>query len=304
MNISPSLLGKSCTGVLTIAFAAILSACAHTDSKSAAEVEPVVVGYGTDMFTVGELLYQSDFSDEENWQLQIQKDPGAKEQPKVKIGDGMLDLYMPATGCTAWLKKKFSGPIAITYEVKCPLETINGDSIQARDINNFWHCSDPRDFDAILTSTDTNYHGGFVSYHEMQGYYASTGGGGHVGNQTTRFRRYPRWENGKDIPHVSLNDKDGKAEYSITPGKWHTIQLVACDGMVQYIMDGKVFYEIKYGDTIMSESRENGSPVQTEQAYTRETYPPFNEGYFGLRLVRTHHQYRNVKVHQLEQTAK
>lgn len=270
------------------------------ETDSAPEPTAVVTGYGTGSFTIGDLLYETDFSDKENWVLQIQEDPGAPKAAKVKMDGGILDCYMPATGCTAWLNKSFTGPIAIVYQVKCPLETINGDSIQARDVNNFWHCSDPKDFDAILTTTEDQYHGGFVSYHEMQGYYASTGGGGHQGNQTTRFRRYPRWLNGKDIPHISLNDKDGKPEYMLTPGKWHTVQLVADDGMVQYLMDGKVFYEIKYGDQIMVESREAGDKSPWEQTYTREDFPAYNEGYFGFRLVRTHHLYRNLKIYQLE----
>lgn len=300
-TLSPSL-GKFCTGALTIALATILSACAHAKPQSTAAVKPIVTGYGADTFTIGDLLYESDFSDKENWELQIQKDPGAKNQSKVKIGGGVMDLYMPATGCTAWLKKKFSGPITITYEVKCPLETINGDSIQARDINNFWHCSDPKEFDVVLNETKNQYNGGFGSYHEMQGYYASTGGGGHKGNRTTRFRRYPRQKDGEDIPHIALNDRDGDSDYMITAGKWHTIQLVANDGMAQYIMDGKVFYEIKYGDQIMVESHKEGDKYAKEQTYTREAFPAYNEGYFGFRLVRTHHQYRNLKIHQLEPT--
>ncbi len=295
-------LQRTCGSALALGLATALSACAHTSSKTEAEPEvaAVVTGYGTDVFTIGELLYQTDFSDQENWQLQIQKDPGANEQAKVKIGDGIMDLYMPATGCTAWLNKKFSGPITITYEVKCPLETINGDSIQARDINNFWHCSDPIEFDAVLNETENQYNGGFGSYHEMQGYYASTGGGGHVGNQTTRFRRYPRRAADEDIPHIALNDRDGHPDYMITPGKWHTIQLVAFDGMVQYIMDGKVFYEIKYGDQIMVESHKEGDKYAKAQTYTREAFPSYKEGYFGFRLVRTHHQYRNLKIYQLD----
>lgn len=288
------------TNILFCALALSMStSCAKIDSGEKAESTAVVAGYGEDLFTIGELLYETDFSDKENWVIQVEKKDDPKLQEKIKIEGGILDLYMPAKGCTAWLKKKFSGPIAITYEVLCPIETDNGDSIQARDINNFWHCSDPSEFDAIFDSTDTHYHGGFVSYHNMRGYYASTGGGGHVGNQTTRFRRYPRHLDSQDIPHISLNDKDGQEDYLITPGKWHTIQLVAHDGMAQYLMDGKVFYQIQYGDKIMVESRDSGEPRTTEQTYNREDFPAYEEGYFGFRLVRTHHQYRNLKVYQL-----
>lgn len=274
-----------------------LSGCQTHKPASGAGVEPLVLGYGKEAFTVGKLLYATDFSDTENWVNQISENPDSNAAAVVKMGDGIMDLYMPALGCTAWLKKKFEGPIAIVYQVRCPLETIDGKDIIATDINNFWNCSDPRDFDAVLTATDTHYKGGFVSYHEMLGYYASTGGGL---NTTTRLRRYPRWIDGKDIPHISLTSQDGNPAHLIVPGKWHTIQLVACDGLVQYIQDGKVVYEIKYGDTIMSESSVDGKPVQAETTYARNAYPAYASGYFGFRMVRTHHQYRNLKIYQLD----
>lgn len=278
---------------------AVLAGC--QSAKMSEEPQAVVVGYGEDLFTVGELLYETDFSDHaENWVLQISENPKSDVPAEVKFEDGMMDLYMPALGCTAWLKKKFEGPIAITYQVKCPTERIDNDLIMARDINNFWHASDPRDFDAVLTETATHYTGDFLTYHEMNAYYASTGGGAHIGNKTTRFRRYPRWENGKDIPHLSLNDQDENPEHLIHPGEWHTVQLVAFDGMAQYIQDGKVIYEIQYGDTVMSESRDTGEPVSTAVKYTREAYPPYTSGYFGFRMVRTHHQYKNLKIYRLD----
>ncbi|MDF7825487.1 DUF6250 domain-containing protein [Pontiellaceae bacterium B12227] len=281
----------------TMALGALVGVVAGCETgKPQADVEPWVLGYGEEAFTVGELLYLTDFSDAENWVQQMSENVESDLKANVKMGDGMMDLYMPAMGCTAWLKKKFEGPISIIYQARCPLETIDGKNIIATDMNNFWHCSDPRKFDAVLNETDSHYNGDFVSYHEMHGYYASTGGGY---NTTTRFRRYPRWIDGKDIPHVALNDQDGNPEHLLKPGEWHTIQLVACDGLTQYIQDGKVVYETKYGDTIVSEDRRNKESPRSEVVYTRAAYPAFTSGYFGFRLVRTHHQYRNLKVYQL-----
>jgi hypothetical protein len=274
-----------------------ITGCQTNQSAADAEVKPWVLGYGEAAFSVGKLLYKTDFSDPENWVSQISENPNSDKEGVVKMGGGMLDLYMPALGCTTWLKQKFEGPIAIVYQRRCPLETIDGKDIIATDMNNFWHCSDPRNFDAVLTATESHYNGDFVSYHEMDGYYASTGGGL---NTTTRFRRYPRWIDGNDIPHISLTAQDGNPEHLIVPGKWHTIQLVACDGLVQYIQDGQVVYEIKYGDKIISEDRPDGKPVQSEAVYTREAYPAFTSGYFGFRLVRTHQQFRNLNVYQLD----
>lgn len=255
----------------------------------------LVLGHGEEAFTLGKELYTTDFSDAGNWVVQVSTDDTSFKE-EVKFEDGMLDLYMPKRGCTAWLNKKFSGPITIVYQVRCPLETLDDKGIMATDINNFWHCSDPRRFDAILQTTDTHYHGGFLGYHEMEGYYACTGGGR---NRTTRFRRYPRWLDGVDIPHMAVNWNDGKKEFLIEPGRWHTIQLVVCDGLLQYIKDGRVVYEFKEGDTVTVESREDGKRVKHETAYTEDEFPAYDEGYFGFRMVSSHHQYADLKIYQL-----
>lgn len=256
----------------------------------------LVMGYGKEAFTLGKELYSTNFSDKENWVVQVSTDDTSLDE-RVAFEDGMLDLYMPKRGCTAWLNTKFSGPITIVYQVRCPIDTQDDDGIRATDVNNFWHCSDPQNFDAVLEATDTHYHGGFLGYHEMNGYYACTGGGK---NRTTRLRRYPRWVDGKDIPHMAVNWNDGKPEYLIQPGKWHTIQLVICNGLIQYIKDGQVVYEFKDGDTITVESRKGGKRVKTEATYTQEQYPAYDEGYFGFRMVGSHHQYADLKIYQLE----
>lgn len=260
---------------------------------------PAVAGYGNEVFEIGSIIYASDFSDHANWIIQIEASGNSPYEEKISYSAGVLDLYMPAKGCTAWLDKKFTGAITIVYQVRCPIETINGTSIQARDINNFWHCSDPFEFDALLRSSETRYKGNFSSYHEMLGYYASTGGGGRIGNQTTRFRRYPRRADSENIPHLALNDKDANPDYLITPGMWHTIQLVAYDGLVQYLMDGRVVYEIRYGDDIKVESEKSGKKSTAVITYSRETFPAYNSGYFGIRMVASHHQYRDLKVYRL-----
>jgi len=103
---------------------------------------PIILGGVEDSYSVGDVLYDSSFNKPGDWILQIQESD-LETESKVNFDNGILDLYMPARGCTAWLKEKFHGPIAIVYRVRCPEETIDGDSIQARDINNFWHASDP-----------------------------------------------------------------------------------------------------------------------------------------------------------------
>ena len=64
------------------------------------------------------------------------------------------------------------------------------------------------------------------------------------------MRRYPREVDGKPAEHMALNDKDEKPGYLITPDKVMTVQLVAYDDVIQYIVDGKLNYQIRRGDTI------------------------------------------------------
>ena len=64
------------------------------------------------------------------------------------------------------------------------------------------------------------------------------------------MRRYPREVDGKPVEHVALNDKDEQPDYLITPDKVMTVQLVAYDDVIQYIVDGKLNYQIARGDRI------------------------------------------------------
>lgn len=268
------------------------SACSSNNH----EPEALAIGYGADAFTIGDVLYSDSFNKPEDWVIQIEQNQ-SENDPIAAFVDGTFDAYMPARGCTAWLKQKFEGPIAIVYQIKCPEETLDFPEIQARDINNFWHATDLESEEGLFDST--RYTGSFGSYHKMHGYYASTGGGGAEGNHTTRFRRYPRQDlDGNDVEHIALNSRDENPDYLITPGKWHTVQLVAFNGIAQYIVDGKVVYEIKEGDEI--EIQKGGDPIQ-QASYTHEAFPVHNAGYFGLRLVRTHHLYKNLKIYRLNE---
>ena len=145
------------------------------------------------------------------------------------------------------------------------------------------------------------YTGKFSSYDKIHGYYASTGGGGAIANRTTRMRRYPREVHGKPAEHLMLNDKDGKPGYLITPGKVMSVQLVAYDDVTQYIVDGKLIYQIVVDDRIKVEGRDSqGKPTVQEAVYDLDRFPIYREGYFGFRMVGTHHIYTNFRVVALE----
>ncbi|TWU58389.1 DUF6250 domain-containing protein [Rubripirellula reticaptiva] len=114
------------------------------------------------------------------------------------------------------------------------------------------------------------------------------------------MRRYPRESNGKPAEHLALNDKDEKPGYLITPDKLMPVRLVAYDDRIQYIVDGKLIYEIASGDTIQVEGRDSqDDPTVQKTIYDLNRFPFYRDGYFGFRMLGTHHIYTNFRVHAL-----
>lgn len=284
------------TSILTLC----TSAQQAPNSTSTAEASPVVLGHGVGLFTVGPLLAIDEFEDLKSWVVQLQELQGG-EPARIETRDRSLECFVPGRGCTVWFKQKLKTRVTITYDVLCPTPTLAINGVQPRDINNFWMAADPIDPNEGLFDP-VRYNGAFASYDKMHGYYASTGGGtAAAANLTTRMRRYPREVDGKPTDHLALNDKDKQRDYLITPDKVMSVQLVAYDDVIQYIVDGRLIYEIASGDKIQIEGRDNeGSKVMRDGPYDLKRFPVYREGYFGFRMVGTHHVYSNFRVHALE----
>ena len=270
------------------------------DQAEGAGSKPHVLGRGVGLFKIGALIAKDDFENLDNWVVQIQDRPRFPPA-KVVARENALDALLPGRGCTVWFKQKLSTGVTITYDVLCPTPDPAIEGVQPRDINNFWMASDAGgDLDMGLFDSK-RYTGKFNSYDKLNGYYASTGGGGRNGNRTTRMRRYPREVAGKPVEHLALKDKDGKADFMIKPDKVMSIQLVAYNDVIQYIVDGKLIYEIAGGDKIQTERRDSdGAKNMHEAAYDLERFPVYRDGYFGFRMVGTHHIYTRFRVHALE----
>ena len=250
---------------------------------------PEVLGKGVGLFEVGSLLAQDDFDDLDNWVIQIQESDKAPPH-KVATKNQTLDCFLPGRGCTVWFKEKFKTRVTISYDVLCPTPDSPDKNFMPRDINNFWMASDPegRLFDS------ERFTGDFKTYDKMHGYYASTGGGR---NTTTRMRRYPREVNGKPAEHLALTSRDKDPKFLITPDKLMHVQLVAYDDLIQYIVDGQLVYEVSHGDQVQLEAP---GRKHHQGDYTSERFPTYKEGYFGFRMVGTHHIYSNFRVHALQ----
>jgi len=114
-----------------------------TDGKSASdEPLPVVTGYGEGLFEIGNLIYWDDFKHLNHWDFQIQESDHRTE-PRISVKDGKMSVLMPARGATIWFRHKIEGPVAIVYKVKAPTTHQHIDGVVPRDINNFWHASNP-----------------------------------------------------------------------------------------------------------------------------------------------------------------
>ncbi|MBT5926488.1 MAG: hypothetical protein HOH33_07710 [Verrucomicrobia bacterium] len=245
--------------LISLLAASVLSLSAFPQSAGytpkSSKSSPVVVGHGVSLFKVGPLLFSDDFEHLKNWIVQLQERNEGK-QAKIETKNKRLDCFVPGCGCTVWFKQRLKTRVTISYDVLCPTPKSAIEGLQPRDINHFWMAADPVDpVDGLFDSA--RYTGAFSSYDKMYGYYASTGGGtSSSANATTRMRRYPREVAGKPAEHLALNFRDGKQGYLITPDKWMHVQLVAYDDVIQYIVDGKLIYEIASGDKIQVETRD------------------------------------------------
>ena len=257
--------------------------------------EPLVLGKGKGLFKIGPLLAEDSFENLENWVVQLDQ---GKNYPKSQIvaRGGKLDCLVPGSGCTIWFKEKLQTRITISYEVLCPTTEPAVKGVGVSDVNNFWMARDPSE-GALGLFDSARYTGDFRSYNQMEAYYASTGGGR---NTTTRMRRYPRQVDSEPVVHLALKDKDKKPDYLITPNEVMKVQLVAYDDVVQYIVDGQLVYEISSGDQVELEGvDEQGKTISLKGEYDLARFPFYEEGYFGFRMVRTHHLYSNYRVHTL-----
>lgn len=269
--------------------------CSTALAREPAGKRPLILGHGVGLFKVGSLLAEDDFDNLENWVVQVQERSGFPPA-RVDTRDNTLNCLLPGRGCTVWFNKKLSTRVSITYDVICPSHKPAIKGVMPRDLNNFWMAQDPTESDRGIFDS-RQYTGDFKSYDKMHGYYASTGG---RKNQTTRMRRYPREEDGKPVEHMALDNKDGKPTYLITPDKRMAVQLVAYDDVIQYIVDGRLVYQIGRGDQIPVERPGGkGQSAMRDAEYQLERFPVYRQGYFGFRMVGTHHIYSNFKVHAL-----
>jgi hypothetical protein len=214
------------------------------------------------VYTVGPVLFADDFSDLDHWKAELEQ-PGT-----VAVKDHTLTLDVPK-GCTLWLKDDLTGPVLIQYEARMIKAAVPGANDRVSDLNCFWMATDTRssaDFFAVNGRT-----GKFSGYDQLLTYYVGQGGNT---NTTTRFRRYIGKQSDRPLlPEHDLNSKD----FLLVPNVWQTLQLVACNELIEYYRDGKRIF-----------------------SYTDPA--PYTHGYFGFRTTFNHMELRNLQIFRLSET--
>lgn len=128
------------------------------------------------------------------------------------------------------------------------------------DLNAFWMATDP------LIPNSIKRDGKFASYDDLNLYYA--GVGGHY-NTFTRFRKYN-----------SIEDKPVLKEYTdkehlLVGNKIYTVKIMVNKDRVQYFLNGELYWDF-------------------------QDDKPYKQGFFGFRTSKSHQQFDNFKVYQIE----
>ena len=215
----------------------------------------------TASFQLGEVIFSDDFDiDRSNWTAEIRM-PGS-----VSIKNGVLEIDV-AKGCTVWLKKKLTGPVLIEFEVQGV--DGNGPNDSVNDMNIFWMAKDPAAPGNIF-QPDHSRRGDFSDYHHLRLYYVGHGKDYSTGVGRVRFRRYTGGGARPLLPEHTLDDD----EYLVPGNSVRTVQVVACDDLVQYISDGELIYDFR-------------DPA------------PYTDGWFAFRTVHSHLIIDNFRVYRL-----
>jgi len=207
-------------------------------------------------YRIGGVLFEDDFEGNLlNWR--------AEGDIMPKLTDGRMECET-ASGLTTWFKTKLEGDIMIEYERQ--VWAGGGPNDHARDVNCFWMALDPSYPDDFWARSNWR-NGAFGNYGTLRLYYVGYGGGN---NTTCRFRRYT----GLEAPPEPIAHYDGNPHYLIVPSHTYRFQLVCFRGLVQFIRDGEIIFELQDSE-------------------------PYTEGHFGFRTVRNHEFIDNFKVYRL-----
>jgi hypothetical protein len=233
----------------------LIVVCATAATVSQARADP---SGAEAQFKVGQVLASDDFRDSNaQWTSELEKGG------KVEIHEGSMEIDVPA-GCTVWFKPKLQGPILIEYDAT--VISAGGPNDRVSDLNCFWMATDARSPSQGIF--DVPRSGKFADYNPLRCYYVGLGGNT---NTTTRFRRYIGSKDDRPLlPEHDLSDK----QFMLQPNVRQTIQLVACENLIQYWRDGRKIFELNDAH-------------------------PYTSGWFAIRTTKNHMTVQHFRVLRL-----
>jgi hypothetical protein len=203
-------------------------------------------------YALGSVLFADDFSgDLSNW---------LAEGGEPQIRDGRMDIDV-AAGCTVWFKPPLAGNVLIEYDVT--VISAGGPNDRVSDLNCFWMATDPAHPDDLFAAAAQRA-GVFENYDSLSLYYVGYGGNT---NTTTRFRRYGSGQR-------EMLGEYTDAEHLVIPNHTYHIQLVACEGVIEFYRDG-------------------------QRLFHYEDPAPLTHGHFGLRTTQSHLTMDNFRVRRI-----
>lgn len=202
------------------------------------------------------LIYKSDFIKPLNTAIwAIEKLPTDSEIVTCSNNNLVLDTY---GGATVWYKQPLAGNILISFKRSVIMQGGRNDRLS--DLNVFWMVTDS------LQNKLFKRKGAFNEYDSLSMYYVGFGGNY---NTTTRFRKYSSKGDKKMLGEF----KD--AAHLLQPNKAYTIQIIMLNGLVQFIVDGDVYFSYK-----------------DEQ--------PLQNGYFAFRSTRSRQTISDFQIYRIK----
>ena len=201
-----------------------------------------------------EIYNDSVLKDSTQWM--VEQMPGGK----VFFTEEGLEI-LDSTGCTVWFKNKLEGALMIEY--KLSVIDKGGPYDRVSDMNVFWMASDPKQPDNLFYKA-AGRNGRFRQYDKLKLYYV--GCGGH-NNTRTRFRRY----NGTSNRPLEKGHDLSAQEVLLKANHTYTVQLIADNGKVKYIRDGRTIFSV-------------------------DDPTPLKKGWFGFRVYKSHQLITGFRV--------
>jgi hypothetical protein len=203
-------------------------------------------------YTIDKMLLQENFTSLNNWV--IEKDKKQSEKVFTENNKLILDTY---DGVSVWFKQELKRNILISFKRKVVMDSCK--NCRLSDLNQFFMTTEPNG------SLSFNRKGGFAEYDSLNMYYVGMGGNY---NSTTRFRKYNKGDK-------KIVGEFTDAAHLLEPNKEYLIEIVCYNGLIQFKVDGSIFFSWK-----------------DEQPYTH--------GYFAIRSTRSKQEISDLKIYQLK----